>query len=719
MTGSGAVSLAADMTTYALLGIALFLGVLLVLTPLIKRFNRGFTRIAVAVFGMYVAKAGRKKERRERLLRAAHFPTTYRMYASKTILYAVLSALIGGIVGMYLVWGVLRVFALQPSELRESLPEAFEFLADFAGIETLPPSQLAVLFIVSSLTLGAIAGLVVYTLRWWYVKSYASARERQIEATLPQVIAFMYALSRSGMEFPQVMRILSEHQRVYGAAAEEVQVAVRHMDVFGQDTISAVRTMSGRTSSEMFNEFAENLASVLQSGRNLEEFLERQYEEFQEEAENQQDQLLTQLATLAEVYVTVFVAGVLFTITILIIIGIAGAETLIPTQVLVYLGIPLGNLAFLLYLDSIMQGFGQAREVKKPEEVVSGLRDVERTAADSRIPDGGVTTESSDPQENAKRLMLYKRLQRVKEILGNPKEVLIESPEKILYATVPLAVLVTGVRIYTAGTLNPAVIDDYLVQAALFVIGTFAVVYEIHRRRIEAIEAVIPDFLARLANVNQAGMSIIDSIDRTRRSDLGALNPEIDRLWADIKWGSTIETGLQRLEYRVHTQTVSRVVALITNAMNASGNISRVLSIAAKQAREDRLLKRERKQEMLTYLVVIYIAFGVFLMIILAFEQVLLPSLPEEGLVPDTEDGQAPIPATGIVGQVGAADIDAFSLVFVHAALIQAIANGFIAGQMSRGDLRSGALHATILLALAYITLWAVDNLGVMQGIIG
>jgi flagellar protein FlaJ len=142
-------------------------------------------------------------------------------------------------------------------------------LATLFVLPDLAPAQLFALLVTSSATVGVVLGLSTYAIRWWWPAHVAANRRRRIEASLPAVISFIYALSRSGMSFPRVMRILAENRAVYGDAAEEVAVAVREIDLLGMDLVTAVDEMSERTPSEQYREFTANLASVLQSGQSL------------------------------------------------------------------------------------------------------------------------------------------------------------------------------------------------------------------------------------------------------------------------------------------------------------------------------------------------------------------------------------------------------------------------------------------------------------------
>jgi flagellar protein FlaJ len=458
--------------------------------------------------------------------------------------------------------------------------------------------------------------------------------------------------------------------------------------------------MSKRTPSEEFKTFSENLASVLQSGQSLPRFLRDQYERYQEEAEERQEKILEQLATIAEAYVTVLVAGTLFIITVLLVFGLTTTDTLWLLQLLAYLLIPLANTGFMVFLNQRLEllGIGNNRDVTVPKSE----RTATETDATAAIPaaDGGHVPALG---ENFDRLDRYDAISEFKRVLGSPLRTIFRNPEALLYVTVPLAVVVTALRFPAALTgvgINVRVLDDLIAQALLFVIGTYAIVQYVQKRRLARIEAATPEFLERLASLNEAGMSVVESFDRVRGSDLGALTEEVERIWADVRIGANVDDALTRFGRRVRTVPVTRAVTLITNAMRASGNIGSVLRIAANQARADLRLKRQRRRQMLTYLVVIYVSFLVFLVIIVAVQEVLVPSLPNSVPTPDSNELGVNAETFARLGNVNKA---AYTLVFFHTALIQAVLSGLIGGQIGEGSVRDGAKHAAVLLGVAYI----------------
>ncbi|MFB6219129.1 MAG: type II secretion system F family protein, partial [Halobacteriaceae archaeon] len=576
-------------------------------------------------------------------------------------------------------------------------------------------------------TVGVVAAVVTYQYRWRIPKYRGKNRERKIDESLQRTVAFVYALSRSGMEVPEIMRILSNNTEVYGEAAKEMEVAVRDMEVFGTNIISALQRLGERTPSDNFSDFAENFVSVLQGGRDVSTFLREQYEYYEEEAEAQQEQFLELLATLAEAYVTAFVAGPLFLITILVIIGFIIGDTLPLLRLIIYLGVPLATLGFLAYLDSITPPTSIEPEREEEEESaweVTGVRTVEDATVAQARQDGGAATDGgiaagfrtvggrTYPEamaRNVKRLLTYRRFSGLRDRITNPLSYILADPNTVLYLVIPVALVYAGTRaylLYVGQGITVTTIDDVLVQSLLIVTATFALVFELRQYQIRAIERAIPDFLDRLASINEAGMPIIESFNRLRRSDLGALNTELERLWADVEMGAQLDQALIRLEERVDTASVSRAVTLITHSMNASGDLAPVLRIAAGEAQTMRRLERQRRQELMTYMVVIYVAFFVFLAIIIALTTVFLPSIPTiENVGPGQVGGAGGTPSIGgslSVGGLSEAKKAAYQVVFGHSAIVQGLASGTMAGKMSEGDVRAGAKHVTIMVGIAY-----------------
>ncbi len=662
--------------------------------------DRFVSRLARVLFGRFV---GTNRDRKRRL-EAAFVKESYTAYATTTYLYSVLGFVSGAAGGAMLTAVLLAL--LEPivhalSGLPTSISVPLGLTRDFQLV--LSDTAHTAILIAGALVVGVLVALLSFVFRWALPNSHAEVRRRSIDEGLPRTTAFMFALSRGGMEFPAVVRTLGGNQAIFGEGAREMRIVVREMDLFGRDMISAVRRMSQRTPSEQFKTFGENLASVLQSGSDLSEFLRDQYDRFQAEAEERQAEVLELLATIAEGYVTVFVAGVLFFMTILLVFGLTTTDTLWALQMMTYLIIPLANAAFVVFLADRLEVLGISRQ--------SGADILERLQAETplraipepslRRADGGIDAAA----EVSDQLARYDRLKQVKSLARNPLRSVLRKPTTLLYITVPIAAAAFLLRLPTAlqgEGIALRILDDLVVQSALFVTISYAIVRELYKRRIDRIEAAMPELLERLASLNEAGMTLGEGFDRVRGSDLGVLSPEVERIWRDVEFGANIDDALVRFGRRVRTTAVTRVVTLVTHAHKASGRMGEVLRIAATQSRADLRMRRQRRQQMLTYLVVIYISFVVFLVIIFAVNEVLLPSLPEAVPTPDLEQNRLGVNVDQFA-RLGSIDKAAYSLVFFHTALVQAVAAGFIAGQFGEGTLRDGAKHAAVLLTVAYV----------------
>jgi flagellar protein FlaJ len=687
------------------------------------------TRIAIPLFGTYLARDRPRRDRQIARLRAAHVTETHRAFASRTVLLAGVFGVVGAIVGVYLVAGLLEALAIPAATLRAALPAPVGFLAGLANLPSLSLVELLAVLVFASATLGALLAVGFYWARWQYLDQRATSRANAIEASIPRTVAFVFALSRSGMSFPQVLDTLTDNRRVYGEAATEIGVAVRDMQTFGTDILTALQRVSRRTPSDNMAEFTENLASVLGSGRSLSAFLRDQYERYQEQAEAQQQQYLELLSTFAEAYVTVLVAGPLFMITVLTVIGLVLSDTLPVLRFITYVGIPLGTIGFIVYIDSLTQadevgadvvdedgpgGPGTVADPRQDAAVGAGGRG---DGAGTARTDGGTGTGAgagaSAVERNRRRLDAYRRLEPVRGFLRDPLGTVTGQPAATLAATLPFAlawlVVRNGGEALRRLTFRPAApgpggvlaaIDSPLVEASIVTLAVYAVVHGVGKRRRRALEDAVPDLLDRMASVNEAGMTVVESIERVSDDDLGPLEAEFQRTYQDIQWGADAGRALQRLQARAGIPSVTRAVTLITNAMAASGDIAPVLRIAADEAEQSRRLRRERRQEMITYLMVIYVSFFVFLGIVAALTVAFIPAINEAAAGAQSAANAGV--STGPLSGLRDVNTAAYSLLFFHVTAIQAVCSGFVAGMLGEGRLRDGTKHATVLLAIAY-----------------
>jgi flagellar protein FlaJ len=153
----------------------------------------------------------------------------------------------------------------------------------------------------------------------------------------------------------------------------------------------------------------------------------------------------------------------------------------------------------------------------------------------------------------------------------------------------------------------------------------------------------------------------------------------------------------------VGSVSVSQAVALVTNAMRASGDLAPVLRIAAEEAQQARRLRRERSREMFTYLLVIYVSALVFLGIVVGIILAFFPAIESAASASVAPTGTTGGPGATVTGGLGDVDLDAYRTVFFHLAVVQALCSGLVAGQLGEGNVPDGVKHAAALLGVTYV----------------
>jgi flagellar protein FlaJ len=124
-----------------------------------------------------------------------------------------------------------------------------------------------------------------------------------------------------------------------------------------------------------------------------------------------------------------------------------------------------------------------------------------------------------------------------------------------------------------------------------------------------------------------------------------------------------------------------------------------VLNIAANDARINEQIRRERFDGMLIYVVIIFISFVVFIYCVYTLTSSFIPVMASAAST-STSGGSS--------AQKGATFIQAFNpddyvRLFFHAALIQGLCAGMLAGQMGEGNWMSGLKYALIMVVIAYV----------------
>ncbi len=513
------------------------------------------------------------------------------------------------------------------------------------------------------------------------------SRATKINLTLHNAVAYMYAMRKGGAQLTTIFRSLSDRADIYGEVALDFRQIVRDTDFLGYDIVTAIRHLADTTPSEKLKSFLEDLLSVIESGGNMADFLSMRVRIYQEEARFEQKQFLTLLSLVAESYVTLFVAGPLFLIIIMVVMGMMGGSAVLELTLMTYAVLPIGSLVFILFINLISEN------AEKTERYI-------RTTWLRTYADVGIYKKRNE-ESLFEQLKKYDRFRNIIHFIHHPLESFIKNVNLTLYVTIPTATLyavVVFLQIPNYSNIETfvSVIDDHIVIALLIILIPYAIFYEIWAHKILGIQELIPDFLERMAGINQVGLTIAQAISIMINTNLGLIGYEIRRIKRDMDWGANFTEALVRFEERVRAPSIARTVTLITKASEMSGHIGEVLSIASTDAKMTEMLKKERLAEMFIYTAIVYLSFFVFIFVVGVLTTQFLPVLANistQGL-----------PTTGALSGIGSIPIATFKRLLYHACLVQALFSGLIAGQMGESSLAAGVKHACILLVISLIT---------------
>ena len=217
------------------------------------------------------------------------------------------------------------------------------------------------------------------------------------------------------------------------------------------------------------------------------------------------------------------------------------------------------------------------------------------------------------------------------------------------------------------------------------------------QKNINAREEKFPDFLRDLAEYWKGGLSMTVAIQTLAKGEYGNLNDEVNKMASQISWGVSFGEVLEMFTERVTSPIVTRAVRMVDEANRAGGRISDILLAASYDAREIKALETERRQEVGSYVTVIYASFFVYLGIILVLASTFIPAIVDSSAATGGQGSMS-------IGNLTIREINEvwISTIFLYSLIVQGIGNGLAAGFMASGRLYSAFIRASALLLVGW-----------------
>jgi flagellar protein FlaJ len=311
------------------------------------------------------------------------------------------------------------------------------------------------------------------------------------------------------------------------------------------------------------------------------------------------------------------------------------------------------------------------------------------------------------------RIKSGERAYKIKGVLKAPHLFFRDYPLLTLALTVPAALVVVGVAVATGRA--PLAIDSWIerpvwstfiwVYVPIYLVCIpLGIFYEWNAYSRNAITGKLSTNLRKLSSANDTGQTLLDSIMTVADTSSGKLADEFEVMYAKVNYGVSLREAFVEFNNKYHLPRLARTVKLITEAQEASSEITDVLRTAAQASENVDDIERERISRTRMQVAIILMTYLTLLGVMAILQTQFIDVMA--GLT-DQASGGGGGAASGGQEFGGGVDPSLLSLLFFHAVTIQAVLAGLIAGYIRTAKLVSGVKFVVILQTIA-LAVWVV-----------
>ena len=208
---------------------------------------------------------------------------------------------------------------------------------------------------------GLLLSVLVFLIFYSYPISKANQKRRSIDVNLPFAIHHIQAISSADIEPDKVFKFVSGSKE-YGQLTAEFKKIDNYIHYMGYDFVTAIDNVVKVTPSSKLKEFIQGLASTIQSGGDVKNYLVSEAKQAESRYEIDRKKYLDSISTIADIYTGVMVAGPVMLILVVVLMAMFGSTIagIAPVTALlfgVYLVLPVLNIGFIIFLQIINPGY--------------------------------------------------------------------------------------------------------------------------------------------------------------------------------------------------------------------------------------------------------------------------------------------------------------------------------------------------------------------------
>ncbi|MFP8955223.1 type II secretion system F family protein [Natrialbaceae archaeon A-CW3] len=641
-------------------------------------------------------------------LAQARMTDTVEMYLSRSLGVGFLSGLVLWLMGLMLGYGLFATGVVQVDTLI-GMPVQSQTVLEFIQMTRIPA-----LIFVTGLFFGTIGFALGFGSLVAIPYSRASARKREINMLMTDSVSFMYALSVGGLNQLEILEAMAEADDTYGEVAKEFQSIVQETEYFDVDYRTAIRNQAIETPSDDLSQFLTDMLSIVNSGGDMESFLEDKKEKHMRTAKQEQELTLETLELFGEMYMTLSLFPLLLIIILVIMQMVPDAD--VDTNLLylaVYGLIPLTGVGFIVLVSTVKHdepGDGYLTSTSGDDTRI-------RSAQEQGLLNLGLIEQYTGSHRVFDRIKNREGTHETVTVLRKPHIFFRDNPLLTLALTVPAALVVVTIAMANGsaptsweGMKQRPVWGTFIyVYAPLYItMVPLAIFREWNVLSRKTVVKTLSEDLRKLASANDTGLTLLESLKSVSDTTSGKLARELELMHTKVNYGMSLSEALIEFNNKYHIPRLARTIKLITKSQEASNQISAVLRTAARSSENNDDIERERKSRTRMQVVIIIMTFMTLLAVIAILQTQFIGTMA--GL---ETGGSSDVGADGAGSQLADADfsenvdIDLLSVLFFHAVTLQAILSGFISGYIRDADLLSGLKYVIILSTIALVA-WAL-----------
>ncbi|QCS43084.1 type II secretion system F family protein [Natrinema versiforme] len=642
----------------------------------------------------------------ETKLAQARMTDTVELYLSRALGIGFISGLSLWLIGLLLGYGIFAI-GLLSNEALIGIPVGHGLFLDIIEMLRVP----AVVF-VTGLVFGSIGFAIGFGSMVAIPYSRASTRKREINMLLTDSVSFMYALSVGGLNQLEIIEAMAEADDTYGEVANEFQSIVKETEYFDIDYRTAIRKQALETPSDDLSQFLTDMLSIVNSGGDMESFLQDKKEKHMRTAKQEQELTLETLELFGEMYMTLSLFPLLLIIIMVVMKMIPDATVTDNMLYMVVYGlIPMIGVAFIVLVSTVKHD--------EPGDGFLSMGDTDQrteTGQDDGLLSLGLVEQFTGEHSVFDRIKNREGTYETMEVLRKPHLFFRDNPLITLALTVPLTlVIVVTAVVNGAAPLSWAELLDkpiwgtflYIYLPLYITAIPLAIFREWNVRHRNSVVNKLSEDLRKLSSSNDTGLTLLESFKAVSDTTNGKLAREFEMMHTKVNYGMSLKEALIEFNNKYHIPRLARTTRLITEAQEASNQISDVLRTAATASENHDDIERERKSRTRMQIVIIIMTFMTVLAVIAILKTQFIDTMA--GLNAGGSGAEAGGSSAGGGGATSGAnlseniDVDMLSVLFFHAVTLQAIISGFICGYIRDADLLSGLKYAVGLSSIALI----------------